>query len=386
MNQKINKIKQILKNHKQEHLCADLSSLKDSQINYLYSDLEKLEKNFRSLKKEVVDVSSIKPFEYPSKMDISDNILGREALQKGKVGCIVLAGGEGSRLGFSHPKGMFPITSDRTLFQIIVERVLVAQKRFSTRMYLAIMVSPLGKKETISFFQENLFFGLEEEQLDFFEQDLNPYEDNEGKWFFHKKGRLAQGPLGNGRVFFHFSQSGLLRKWQQKGIEYSSLINVDNPLADPYDAAMIGIHLRNQSDITIKAIPKEKKEKTGSVFLIDNIPRIIEYDAIEKLSLESCPVFFGNSGIYLISLVFIQKVAETSCPACRVENKTTKLIGENEKEVLAFKWEYRVFDTFFHTNKVTVFSCPREKCFAPLKNKNDIENIQKALKDNSPIF
>jgi UDP-N-acetylglucosamine/UDP-N-acetylgalactosamine diphosphorylase len=51
--------------------------------------------------------------------------LGESELRAGKVAVVTVAGGQGTRLGFDHPKGMFPIgpISDRTLFQIFAEQI-----------------------------------------------------------------------------------------------------------------------------------------------------------------------------------------------------------------------------------------------------------------------
>ena len=76
---------------------------------------------------------------------------GEQELRNGHVAALLVAGGQGSRLGFEHPKGMFPIgaVSDHSLLQILVERVRATASRYETSIPLWIMTSPATLKTFI---------------------------------------------------------------------------------------------------------------------------------------------------------------------------------------------------------------------------------------------
>ncbi len=68
---------------------------------------------------------------------------GQQALQAGEVGAVIVAGGQGTRLGFDQPKGMFPVgpVSQRTLFQFFADRLVATGDRYGARIPLYVMTS-----------------------------------------------------------------------------------------------------------------------------------------------------------------------------------------------------------------------------------------------------
>ncbi len=83
---------------------------------------------------------------------------------KGKCATLVLAGGQGRRLGFEKPKGCFPISliKKKTLFQLIAEKVVAAAASLDIDfpLQLAIMCSPLNRDvRPKSFPNASLFLG-----------------------------------------------------------------------------------------------------------------------------------------------------------------------------------------------------------------------------------
>ena len=56
---------------------------------------------------------------------------GRELLRAGKVGAFIVAGGQGTRLGYEGPKGEYPVTPIRNkpLFQVFAEQLLAHSRR-----------------------------------------------------------------------------------------------------------------------------------------------------------------------------------------------------------------------------------------------------------------
>src|SRR5262249_15043130 len=102
--------------------------------------------------------------------------LGSESLRRGEVAVLLVAGGQGSRLGLDHPKGMFPIgpVSNKPLFQLHVEKVLATIRRHGKPVPLLVMTSPATDAETKTFFEQNKCFGLPASDVHFFQQGVMP--------------------------------------------------------------------------------------------------------------------------------------------------------------------------------------------------------------------
>ena len=68
---------------------------------------------------------------------------GVDAIKKGKVGAVLLAGGMGTRLGSDDPKGMYNIglTKDVYIFERIVSNLMDVVRETSTWIHLFIMTS-----------------------------------------------------------------------------------------------------------------------------------------------------------------------------------------------------------------------------------------------------
>lgn len=101
------------------------------------------------------------------------NTAGLKAVSENTVAVILLAGGQGTRLGSSAPKGCYDIglPSSKSLFQMQAERILAVQRLSKTgeiRWY--VMTSGPTRKPTEDFFALNKFFGMKQEQIFFFEQ------------------------------------------------------------------------------------------------------------------------------------------------------------------------------------------------------------------------
>ena len=143
------------------------------------------------------------------------------AFRDGEVAFLVVAGGQGSRLGFEQPKGMFPIgpVSDKTLFQIHAEKVLALSRRYGVSVPFLVMTSPATDAETRTFFQEQRYFGLSADEVFFFCQGTLPALDRAtGKLLLEAPGRLFVSPNGHGGTLLALVDSGLLDRLQRRGI------------------------------------------------------------------------------------------------------------------------------------------------------------------------
>lgn len=296
---------------------------------------------------------------------------GEERLKHGELGAILLAGGMGTRLGFPHPKGMFPIFPNVTLFEIFAKKTLEASKRAKRPLNLAIMTSRENDRETQAFFQHNQRFGLAEEQLVFFQQGLLPMQNDQGEDL------PVLAPDGNGLVFKHFVQSGLYALWQAKGIEYLNIVLVDNPLADPFDANLLGFHVEQQADVTVKCIARDNpEEKVGLIIRSEGQVRVQEYSEISdeekkgRLPNGQLKHPLANISLFCLSMPFVAKLATQTFPI----HKAQKPLELAPSSPLAWKQEYFIFDLLPFAQKPALLVYPRAQVFAPLKNKEGADS------------
>lgn len=317
---------------------------------------------------------------------------GKIALQEGKCACVVLAGGQGSRLRFEGPKGCCPITNvrNKTLFQLLAEKVKAASKQAGRPLHIAIMTSPLNHVETDFYFERHAFFGLNPRQVTFFYQRMWPFLDFDGHLFLEAPDQIARGPNGNGGVFRRLVEIGLWKKWRDMGVEMVNVLPIDNPLALPFDPELFGFQQRRQSDAVIKASPRRSsEEKVGVLVKMDGKPRILEYSELTRAQNEETANSPANLGLYSFSMSFIKRTSDALLPLHRakkaVKRWTQSGRDETPEEPNAWKFEEFIFDVLPLAEKCEALLYPRETTFAPLKNlkgEDSIEAVKKALLDS----
>lgn len=282
----------------------------------------------------------------------ADTALGRAHISAGKVGCIVLAGGDGSRLGWKGPKGAFPLFKGKTLFQFLVDQVEAASRSFGRPLAVAVMTSPLNRAQTRVALPE---------QFALFDQTMAPLLD-ENKQPLHER-----RPNGNGVVFRCFHLSGLYEKWRRAGIEHVQVISIDNPLAEAFDPNQVGIHIKRGCEVSLKAVEKlQPSEKVGAVGWVDGEVRIVEYSDDPPAGWE-----LANTGLYCFSMSFIDRVKEIALP----ERLVKKVVDGRS----VYKAESFIFDLLSHTAAAQVILCDRAQTFAPLKEPGDVASLQQAF-------
>ncbi len=359
----------------QHHLARQLASL----------DRATLQQQQELLKAHTHTARKVKPFEsYMRSGNISHQNRGKEALARGEVGCLILAGGDGTRLGYAGPKGTFPIScvKHKSLFQLFAEKAGAVGNHFRRAPPLAIMTSPANHKATLQFFEEHAHFGLPPDQLSFFSQGVLPFLDTDGHLFLSAPDTLAQGPDGNGSALQAFYQSGLWSQWERQGIKYLTLLLVDNPLADPFDAELIGCCQAEHADAIIKSTFRlDEQERVGVVALEKDLPIIVEYTEMppeeyqKRNSRGDLSYACANIGLFCLTMEFVKRVVLSQTPfPLHKAFKTTPMLNQMGKIVLptepnAWKFERFIFDMLPLSKKTHVIVYPRDTCFAPLKNK-----------------
>ena len=338
---------------------------------------------------------------YEVRGNLEDKEIGKKMLMDGKVGCLIVAGGQGSRLNYTKPKGLYPVTlvKKKCLFQLFAEKILAAGKQVGRSLDVAIMTSSENHEETLEAFKENNYFGLSTDQLFFFSQKDLPFLDSQGNLFLEKKDVFATGPDGNASSLKQFVASGIWDVWHKKGISYLNYMHIDNALADPFDSELTGFHSRNfSSDVIVKCIQRENpEEKLGVMFEEQEKVVVVEYSEIspeEKTARRedgglknAC----ANIGLYSFSMNFIYDVANSyydKFPFHKAWKSakylSVKGVSEKSEKPIAWKFEKFIFDVLPFAQNVKALLYPRNECFAPLKNAEGDDSlifVQKALQE-----
>ncbi len=266
---------------------------------------------------------------------------------------ILLAGGQGTRFGYEGPKGLFSIEG-KTLFQWICETI-------PKHLPLAIMTSPLNHSETVAYFKKNNFFGLE---VHFFQQEMLPFLDDA------KEPMEIQGPNGNGNVFRSFVKAGLADLFSKKGIDLVTISYIDNPLAKPFDPALIFHARAEQADATVQCIERNQQDRSMGV-LVEKGEKI---EIMEYTELDSSREYrYGYSGQIAFTLPFFCKMAQIDLPIHSVR--------KNIEGRWVWKREQFIFDVLPYAARARAFQVPRKTHYAPLKERGNIEEVQKILRE-----
>lgn len=309
---------------------------------------------------------------------------GEQALREGKVGVILVAGGQGSRLGFDHPKGMFPIgpVSGHSLFQILIERVVATSRRYKASVPLFLMTSPATHEETVAYLDAHDRFGLPAEDLIVFCQGTMPAVDaTTGRILLSEQDSLALAPDGHGGMLAALHKSGALDQARERGIEVFSYGQVDNPLVQICQPELMGYHLLAESEMTTQVIEKQDPmEKVGNVVMADGRMQIIEYSDlpadVAKLRNPdgSLWIWAGSIAVHVFDRAFLGRMAEQAdaLPFHQALKKVAYVDENGNKQTPeqpnAIKFERFIFDLLPRARNAIVVEGNSSEVFAPVKN------------------
>ncbi|MBI4582606.1 MAG: UDPGP type 1 family protein [Planctomycetes bacterium] len=326
---------------------------------------------------------------------------GEELLRQGKVAAFVVAGGQGTRLGFDGPKGTFVIgpVSRRTLFQVHAEKIRASARRYGAPVPWLVMTSESNHQATADFFRKNESFGMEERDVFIFQQEMLPAVDRKGKVFMESKSRVFTSPNGHGGSIKALSDSGALEELARRGIEAISYFQVDNPLVNPCDPVFLGYHALHQAEMSSKVVRKRDwSEKVGVLGRRDGKLAVIEYsdlpesDARATLPDGSLKYWAGSIAIHLLSVEFARRlnrggfqlpyhVAEKSVPSLDDRGSLVK-----PKEKNGIKFETFVFDALGETRRSVSLEVRREEEFSPVKNAAGEDSPEQSRRDLTALY
>lgn len=317
--------------------------------------------------------------------------LGKEAIKKGKVGAVLLAGGQGTRLGTDAPKGTFDIGITRPLyiFQQQIENLLEVTNECGAYVPLYVMTSEKNNDETVAFWKEKNYFGYPAQYVRFFKQDMAPAVDFSGKVILEGKANIALSPNGNGGWYSSLARCGLLSEIRARGIEWLNAFAVDNVLQRIADPVFVGACIAEGVNCGSKVVCKaEPHEKVGVLCLEDGKPNIIEYYELteemanardEKGDLQ---YIYGVILNYLFRLEKLDEVADAKIPVHVVKKKVPYLsdAGELVKPLTenGYKFETLILDMIKLMETCLPFEVVREREFAPIKNRTGVDSVETA--------
>lgn len=308
---------------------------------------------------------------------------GEELLRQQKIAAMVVAGGQGSRLGFDHPKGMFPIgpITGKTLFQLHFEQLEALSRKYGVSIPYFIMTSEATDAETKEFLEANEYFGHSLHDVYIFKQGWLPAVDENGKILLASKGEIATSPDGHGGMLKALKRSGLIDILHERGIEHVYYHQIDNPTAILCDPTFLGMHVRYQSGMSTKVVKKTHAgEKMGVVVDIDGATQIIEYSDLSAQQQEATDddgdllLWAGNTAIHAFSCELLDRLTDgdASLPYHRAHKKVSHLdeagkVVEPESPN-AYKFEQFIFDALPEAKNALVMEASRDREFNPVKN------------------
>ena len=405
----ISDFKSTLEEYGQDHVLAHWDSLSVEERKSFSAQLESVDHDLvrRLIDTWVLNASKGQHFEKiepptvlpPIHTNAAGNASAEEAgdaaLRAGRVGLILVAGGQGTRLGYPGPKGAFPIgpVSGRSLFAFHAEKIHAIQRRYGCTLPWYIMVGETNESATKAFFNEHHYFGLEPENVVFFKQRMMPCVDDSGKYILSAKASLSMNPNGHGGCIPALVENGILDDAQSRGIDTFSYFQVDNwatRLADPH---FIGYHLLNKGEMSSKANHKDSIRDAAGVYCkCDGVLRVIEYTELDiypqLLELDEAGdiiYFASNAAIHVLSLDFIQRVYDkySEFPWHCSHKKIPYLDAQGNlvepTSLNGYKFETFIFDALQYAQRENVvLEVPKEGETTPTKQMTGAGSVEES--------
>lgn len=316
---------------------------------------------------------------------------GLEAIRAGKIGAVLLAGGQGTRLGFDQPKGTvnIGIEKDIYIFECLMKNLMKVTDEAGVYVPLYIMTSVSNNRDTIDFFEEHAYFGYDKSYVKFFKQEMVPTVDFKGRVLMASETELAMAPNGNGGWFSSMVTDGMLEDVHKRGIEWINVFAVDNVLQQIADPMFIGATLVSGCESGAKVVRKAAPdERVGVLCTEDGKPSIAEYyemtDEMATARKENGDLLYGFGVIlnYLFRADKLEEIADRHMPIHVVEKKIPYMDEKGNKvkpeKPNGYKFETLVLDMVHMMNDCIPYEVVREKEFAPIKNRHGVDSIDTA--------
>ncbi len=406
MEEKLKQVKQKLDKYGQEQLLdaynriTDEKGKQDFLDSILTIDFNQANELYESSKQKPSFANSkIEPIDYTDKSKLSKEeyeelkAIGTKKIKEGKLAVVTMAGGQGTRLGHSGPKGTFDLglNSHKPIFEILTDTMNEGRKEYGADIPWYIMTSEENNKETEEFFKKNDFFGYPENLITFFKQGKLPMLSTDGKILVDEKGKIKEAADGHGGIFGSMLKDGVIYDMKARGIEWIFIGGVDNVLVKPIDPIVIGLAEKKKVLAVGKSLVKANpKEKVGVFCKRDGKPSVIEYteisDEMAEETDENGELKYGESHILcnLFNIKAVDKISQMKLPY-HIAFKKAKYIDKDGNLVTptepnAYKFEAFLFDAFESLDDMAILRVKREEEFAPVKNAEGVDSPDTARK------
>lgn len=388
-----------LTEHGQEHVFEAYKKLDDKGKEKLAAQIERIDwsivamaghKELAQKRGKLEPLSAIEVSEIEKKKASYEKI-GIDAIKAGKIGAVLLAGGQGTRLGSDGPKGKYNIgiTKDLFIFECLINNLLDVTNKAGCFVPLYVMTSDKNHEETTAFFAEKNYFGYPKDFVKFFKQEMAPSVDFNGKLYMETADSLSLSPNGNGGWFYSMAVTGVLEDVKARGIEWLNIFAVDNVLQRIADPVFVGATLDSGCVSGAKVVRKaDPNEKVGVLCLEDKRPSIVEYYEMTDEIINSrepngdLSYNFGVILNYLFRVDKLEKIMNEKMPVHIVEKKIPYMAADgtyvNPEEPNGYKFELLVLDMIHLLDDCLSFEVVRDYEFAPIKNKTGVDSVESA--------
>ena len=401
---KMQDIKELLTEYHQEHIIKLIDKLDDEKKEDLIKQIKNIDFHqimelYNNTKKEIeFKESKIEPLKYVDKAKLTENQkqkfdeLGEKTIRAGEYAVVTMAGGQGTRLGHSGPKGTFKLDvygKGKYLFEILTENLKEANEKYDTTIPWYIMTSKENNQETVEFLEKHNYFGYDKNYVTIFTQSELPLVDENGKLLIGKDFKIKEASDGNGGTYSSLRASGCLADMKERGIKWIFIGSVDNALLKMVDVTLLGVAKAQNVQIASKSVVKANPHERVGVFCrMNGHPKVIEYTELPEKMAEQRDrhgeLKYGESHIMcnLYTIEAIEKISqETLIYHCA--HKKNSYIDENGKEVIpeepnSYKFESFIFDAFEFFDDIAILRGKREDDFAPVKNKDGVDSPKTA--------
>ena len=379
-----------MNNEDKEKLLKEIDNIDFNLMKNLYKNAQK-ELDFKDEKIESIDCTEKDrmPKEEKEKYDK----IGTDKIKSGKLAVVTMAGGQGTRLGHSGPKGTYTLNvgKEMSLFEILCKTLKEAKEKYGVYVHWYIMTSNQNNKETVEFFEKNNYFNYPKEKVTFFIQGELPMVGLDGKLLVDENGFVKLASDGHGGVFESMDKSGVLDQMKNEGIEWVFVGGVDNVLVKMVDNTLIGLAESKNCLAAGKSLIKANaKEKVGVFCKRDGKPSVIEYseisDELAELEDKNGELVYSESHILcnMFNIKRLEMISKNKLPYHVAKKKANYMNEKGElitaKEPNAYKFESFIFDAFTSLDSMVIMRVKREEEFAPVKNAEGVDSPETATK------